>query len=372
METIEVRTLEPGDMPKFVNLAFSLYKGDAGWVAPLAVDQTKMLGGGSHFLSSTEHAFLMAYKAGVPCGRIIVGKYEGMRKDADGMAYISLPAADAPEALGRLLDAAEAWAKDRGLKGIVGPWSPTDTDDDKGLLVGGFDGPPSLMGSYNKPWYKDVFEGRGYEKLVDFLSYSLVKYPEADERALRMLDIAFKRTRTEVQTLNRKDLLKDFRDLHEIMLKAVGDNPDLPSPTWEQFLPEARRLAKMADENLILIARKKADGTPVAFVVAMPNWSEVLKRIRGRLFPLGWVHALGAKRKIKGVRVLMQFCIPEYQGSGILPILYYKLREKVVEGGYEYWEAGTIRDDNMPSRKPVEDVGGKLFRTYRWYRKYLA
>jgi len=91
METIEVRTLEPGDMPKFVNLAFSLYKGDAGWVAPLAVDQTKMLGGGSHFLSSTEHAFMMAYKAGVPCGRIIVGKYEGMRKDADGMAYISFP-----------------------------------------------------------------------------------------------------------------------------------------------------------------------------------------------------------------------------------------------------------------------------------------
>ena len=372
MESIEVRTLGQEDVSKFVGLAFSLYKNDPGWVAPLISDQSKMLRGGSHFLSSAEHDLLMAYRAGRPCGRIIVGKYEGMRKDADGMAFISLPAADSPEALGRLLDAAEAWARARGLKGMVGPWSPTDTDDDKGLLVDGFDGPPSLMGSYNKPWYKDVFEEKGYGKLVDFLSYSLVKYPEADERAMRMLDIAFKRTRTEVQILNRKDLQQDFRDLHEIMLKAVGDNPDLPSPTWEQFLPEAERLAKMADENLILIARKKADGTPVAFVAAMPNWSEILKRIRGRLLPFGWVHAIGAKKKIKGVRVLMQFCIPEYQGSGILPILYYKLREKVVEGGYEYWEAGTVRDDNMPSRKPVEDVGGKLFRTYRWYRKYLA
>lgn len=372
METIEVRVLDQGQLSKFVDLAFSLYEGDAGWVAPLAGEQAKMLRGGSHFLSGTEHVFLMAYRAGKPCGRIIAGKYQGMRKDADGMAFISLPAADSPEALGRLLDAAEAWARERGLKGMVGPWSPTDTDDDKGLLVDGFDGPPSLMGSYNKPWYKDVFEEKGYGKLVDFLSYSLVKYPEADERALRMLDIAFKRSRTEVQTLNRKDLQQDFMDIHEIMLKAVGDNPDLPSPTWEQFLPEAKRLAKMADENLILIARKKADKSPVAFVAAMPNWSEVLKRIRGRLFPFGWIHAVGAKKKIKGVRVLMQFCIPEYHGSGILPILYYKLREKVVEGGYEYWEAGTIRDDNMPSRKPVEDVGGKLFRTYRWYRKYLT
>ena len=67
----------------------------------------------------------------------------------------------------------------------------------------------------------------------------------------------------------------------------------------------------------------------------------------------------------------MQFCVPEYQGSGILPVLYAKLREKVAEGRYEYWEAGTIRDDNARSRKPVEDVGGKLFRVYRWYKKTL-
>ncbi len=371
MSSVEIKEVGAGQLREFVMLPFRLYKGDAYWVAPLIKDQVKLLGGGSHFMRATEHSFLMAYRDGAACGRILVGKYEGMRKDAAGKAYFSLPEADSPEVLEQLIKAAEGWARKMGLSGMIGPWSPTDTDDDKGLLIEGFEGPPSLMGPYNKQWYKDVFEANGYSKLVDFISYRLVKYPTGDERVQRLLEIAFKRTRTVISTFNRKDLMKDIKDLHTVMLAAVGDNPDLPSPTWEQFLPEAERLAKMADDNLILIARKQSDNSPVAFVAAMPNWSEVLKKIRGRVFPFGWVHAIGAKKRIKGVRVFMQFCIPEYRGSGILPVLYAKLRDKVVEGGYEYWEAGTIRDDNMPSRKPVEDVGGKLFRTYRWYQKEL-
>lgn len=372
MSAIEIRKLGPEGAAEFVLLPFKLYRHDKHWVAPLIAEQIRLLRGGSHFIASTEHAFLMAYKDGRACGRILVGRYDGMRKDAAGLAYLSLPAADDPLTLGYLLEAAEGWARLNGLPGIVGPWSPTDSDDDKGLLVEGFEGPPSLMGSYNKPWYKDVFDSHEYRKLVDFVSYTLVKYPAGDERVQRMLDLAFKRTRTVVSTLNRKDLLKDFRDIHSVMLASVGDNPDLPSPTWEQFLPEAQRLAKMADDKLILIARRQSDGSPVAFVAAMPNWSEVLKKMRGRILPFGWIHALGAKRRIKGVRVLMQFCIPEYQGSGILPVLYAKLREKVAEGDYEYWEAGTIRDDNIHSMKPVEDVGGKLFRVYRWYKKVFG
>lgn len=371
MSAIEIRKLGPEAVVEFVLLPFKLYRHDRNWVAPLIAEQVRLLKGGSHFISATEHAFFIAYKDGRASGRLLVGRYDGMRKDASGLAYVSLPAADDPITLGYLLDAAEGWARMRGLPGIVGPWSPTDSDDDKGLLIEGFEGPPSLMGSYNLPWYKDVFEGRGYAKLVDFVSYTLIKYPTGDDRVQKMLDIAFKRTKTTVSTLNRNDLLKDFRDIHAVMLASVGDNPDLPSPTWEQFLPEAQRLAKMADDKLILIARKQSDGSAVAFVAAMPNWSEVLKKIRGRVLPFGWIHALGAKRRIKGVRVLMQFCVPEYQGSCILPVLYAKLREKVAEGRYEYWEAGTIRDDNARSRKPVEDVGGKLFRVYRWYKKTL-
>jgi len=313
----------------------------------------------------------MAYKDGRACGRILVGRYDGMRKDAAGLAYFSLPAADDPLTLGYLLEAAEGWARLNGLPGIVGPWSPTDSDDDKGLLVEGFEGPPSLMGSYNKPWYKDVFDSHEYRKLVDFVSYTLVKYPAGDERVQRMLDLAFKRTRTVVSTLNRKDLLKDFRDIHSVMLASVGDNPDLPSPTWEQFLPEAQRLAKMADDKLILIARKQSDGSAVAFVAAMPNWSEVLKKMRGRVFPVGWVHALGAKRRIKGMRALMQFCVPEYRGSGIMAVLYWKIFEEAVKAGYSYGEAGIIKDDNHGSRRPIEAIGGRKYRTYRWYGKQI-
>lgn len=369
----DVSICEIGDdrLAEFVKLPFRLYSGDPYWVAPLIGEQLKLLRGGSHFLSSTKHAFLMAYKGGHACGRILVGRYEGMRKDADGKAYFSMPAADDEGTLGRLIDAAEGWARAEGLKGMIGPWSPTDSDDEKGLLVAGFTGPPSLMGSYNKPWYKEVFEKKGYGKLVDFISYSLDRYPGGGPRIEHLIGLAEKRAKISITGLNRRDLERDLRDIHKVMLAAVGGNPDLPSPTWEQFKPEADRLAKLADDRLVLIARRADNAEPVAFVAALPNWSEILKRIGGRLFPFGWIHAIGARKKIRGVRVLLQFCDPGYQGSGVLLMLYSRLRERVSEGGYEYWEAGTVRDDNIRSLKPIIDVGGRLFRVYRWYVKEL-
>ena len=213
MEKVTIREIGVGQLGEFVKLPFRLYAGDPDWVAPIIGDQLKLLRGGSHFLSSTKHAFLMAYKNGHACGRILVGSYEGMRKDAEGKAYFSMPAADDAGTLGLLIDAAEGWARAEGLEGMIGPWSPTDSDDEKGLLVEGFTGPPSLMGSYNKPWYKEVFEARGYTKLVDFISYSLEKYPGGGPRIEHLIELAEKRAKITVSGLNRNDLERDFRDI---------------------------------------------------------------------------------------------------------------------------------------------------------------
>ena len=264
MDSVTIKEIGADRLGDFVKLPFRLYSGDPDWVAPLIGDQLKLLRGGSHFLSSSKHAFLMAYKNWSSCGRIIVGRYEGMRKDAEGKAYLSMPAADDARTLGLLIDAAEGWARAEGLKGMIGPWSPTDSDDEKGLLVEGFTGPPSLLGSYNKPWYKEVFEERGYVKLVDFISYSLERYPGGGPRIEHLIELAEKRAKLTISGLDRNNLERDFRDIHKVMLAAVGDNPYLPSPTWDQFKPEAERLAKLADDKLVLIARRNDGGEPTA------------------------------------------------------------------------------------------------------------
>ncbi len=371
MSEVTIKRLDESGLKPFVMLPFGLYRNDPNWVAPLIKDQLKMLRGGSKFLKSTEHAFLMAYRDGRPCARAIVGKYKGMKEYMEGSCYFSLPEASDPEAFKAIMGAVESWARERGLLEVTGPWSPTDGEDDRCFLIEGFEGPPTLMGTYNFKWYADEIEKLGYVKGMDLYTFLLTEERKVDERISRALEFALKRSRMRVSHLNSKEPMEDFRDMHEIIRICAAADPEFPNPTWEQFLAEAKQLSKLADERLIWIARKQEDGKPAAFVVCMPNWSEVLLKMRGRLFPIGWIHAIGAKRRIKGMRALMQFCLPEYRGSGIMSVLYAKIFEVALAAGYEYGEAGIIKDDNYQSRRPIEAIGGKHYRTYRWYRKPL-
>lgn len=371
MGGLVVRQLDGGELKQFVMLPFRLYKDDPNWVAPLITSQMKMLKGGSRFLAGSEHSFLMAYRDGKPCARTIVGKYNGMKQYLQGCCYFSLTEASDPEALKAMMAAVEDWAKLRGISQVAGPISPTDGEDDRCFLIDGFEGPPTLMGTYNPSWYGPVMDGMGYEKAMDLYTFLLSKGRATDERIARALALALKRSRMFIDHAHMKDAETDFRSIFEVVKACAKADPELPDPTWDQFIVEARDIAKLADERLIWIARKGEERKPVAFVVCMPNWSEILKRIRGRLFPFGWIHAIGAKKRIKGIRALMQFCLPEYHGSGIMSVLYAKILEEALAAGYEYGEAGIIKDDNFGSRRPIEAIGGKHYRTYRWYMKRL-
>lgn len=371
MSGIEVRQLGGGDLKDFIMLPFSIYKGDRNWVAPLIRDQAKQLKGGSKFIAAAEHAFLVAYKGGVPCARILVGRYAGMKKNLVGCCYFSLPEARDEESFKAIFGAAEGWASKMGLSKLIGPWSPTDGEDDRCFLVEGFEGPPTLMGTYNLRWYPDAMERLGYAKEMDLCTFLMTGKAEIDARIRRALELALLRSKAEIRHVNIKDIHEDAKAMFDILKVCAREEPLFPDPTWEQFMNEVRYLARLADERLILIARRKDTGKPIAFVVCMPNWSEVLQKVRGRLFPFGWVHVLGAKRRIKGMRALMQFCLPEYRGSGIMAVMYARIFEEAVKAGYKYGEAGIINVDNLNSRRPIEAIGGRQYRLYRWYSKRI-
>jgi len=73
-----------------------------------------------------------------------------------------------------LWDAAAAWLRTRGGGGgfdtMRGPMSPS-VNDECGLLVDGFDTPPTLMMPHNPPYYVALHERYGFVKAKDLLAY---------------------------------------------------------------------------------------------------------------------------------------------------------------------------------------------------------
>ena len=69
---------------------------------------------------------------------------------------------------------------------MTGPHGFSDFDPE-GMLVDGFDALPTIAGSYNKPYYRNLVEGFGFEKEVDYIEQR-VEVPEEPPALFKMME----------------------------------------------------------------------------------------------------------------------------------------------------------------------------------------
>ena len=107
---------------------------------------------------------------------------------------------------------------------------------------------------------------------------------------------------------------------------------------------------------------------PVGFMLALPDFNQVLKKMKGKILPMGWLKYLYYKRKITGARGLVQCVVKEYQNRGVPHAMYFETYKDCLELGVDFIEASCIDESNYASRNCIERVGGERYRTYRTYR----
>ena len=373
---MEIRKAESrGDLKRFIQLAYDLYKDDPNWVAPLRGQLYKTLRGKNNpRFDNGPVEFLLAWEDDTVAGRIMVGIDENVNRKKDRRAgYISLfECVEDSETAFALLDAAMDWLGKRGMDEVVGPVSPTGGDDFRGLLVMGFDGPPALMNVYNHAYYRDFFEAYGFEKKNDLYAYYLDVQVFPEERFRRVVAYSMNRFHFHVDMADFKNVEREIRDIREILELAMPEDwDDMVVPSVEDIRKEARFLLPLLKPELVQIAREDGTGRPLGFVVGAPDYNQVLQKLKGRLFPFGVVKALYYRRKIDGARVFIQFVIPEYQGKGVNGAIFYHMLKHAKEAGITHGDGSTIGEENLRSRHSVERAGGRHYRTYRYYQKAI-
>ena len=132
------------------------------------------------------------------------------------------------------------------------------------------------------------------------------------------------------------------------------------------MIREFKDLVQFYDGNYCYIARK--GDKPIGFMVALPDYNQVLKRMKGKILPVGWAKYLYYKRKITGARALIQMVDKNYHMLGVNHAMYYEAHKDLQKTQLNYVEASCIDEDNISSRLSVEKAGGKHYRTYRTYR----
>lgn len=237
-------------------------------------------------------------------------------------------------------------------------------NEEAGLLVEGFDGPPVVMMAYNPPWYEELVEAYGFSKSMDLLAYFL---PNAlpSEQMLRLAERMRERYRVKIRTLDKTRFWDEVALVRKVYNEAWQDNWGHIPMTEAELTYMAKQLKPVVDPGLVVFA--EVDGDLAGFALALPDLNVALKRMNGRLLPFGWVKALWYSRKIETARIVILGVLEKYRRSGVAELMELELLKNGPARGIVNAEFSWILEDNLMMRKPLEKLGAKVYRTYRMY-----
>ncbi len=355
---------------EFIDFLYSHYKDDEYWVAPLKMEQKKLLDTNKNpFFENADMALYLARQNGKVCGRIAAiedRRYNEHHNKKTG--FFGFFECINDETVAKLLiKVAAGWLKDRGLNEILGPANPGMMDD-IGILVDGFECYPGILMPYHKRYYDHLLKKSGLEKKMDLYSYRVTETSINAERARRGGEIVKRRyPRLKIRQVDLKNLDEEIQIVREIFNKAWSKN-------WG-FIPlTEKELSALADDLKMILDPKYAHiaeigGRPVAFSIAIPDLNQALKHMNGRLFPFGIFKLLWHRRNIDQIRTALMGVLPEYRGKGIDTLLHLQAIENGLEEGMTSSELGWVLETNEGMKRVAERIGAKIEKTYRMYGK---
>ncbi|MGO9015148.1 MAG: GNAT family N-acetyltransferase [Dissulfurispiraceae bacterium] len=370
----EIEVRESGtksDLKAFIKFPFSLYARDPYFVPQLVRDMKTHYSTSNPFLRQAEVKFFMAFKNGLPAGRIVSiinPEHNSYHKDNAGFFGFFESVNDSRVADALLRTVYDELRK-KGMNIMRGPMN-FSTNDECGFLIEGFDSAPVLMMSYNPPYYNKLMEGWGMSKAKDLYAYNYAFTGTPPEKVVRVAALAEKKG-IAARPINMKNFLADMQLFKDIYNSSWKDNWGFIPLSDEEISYSAERMKPLVVPEFTLIAEK--DGEPVGFLGFLPDFNSVLKHMHGKLTPVTLLKALYFSKRITSLRVLLYGIKPEYRNRGVDALLLAEGYKNIVKrGGYRNVEFSWILEDNLRVQRIIELFGGLLYKKYRIYEKKIG
>ncbi|WP_312158415.1 N-acetyltransferase [Pantoea piersonii] len=363
------------ELKKFINFPSTLYPGDPNWIEPLYLEREEHLSKKNPGTEHIEWQAWIAKKGNEVVGRI-TAQIDYLHRDRFGNDtghFGMIDAIDDPDVFMALFAAAEDWLKSKGASKITGPFS-LNINQESGLLIDGFDTPPSALMTHGKPYYAANVEGQGYKKGIDLIAYWMKRTDLNFSRSLNKL-MGQVREKVTIRCIDRKNFGAEMQILREIFNSGWQNNWGFVPFTEHEFATMGDQLKFLVPDDMIYIA--EVDSVPCAFIVGLPNINEAVQGLNGRLLPFGWAKLLW-RLKVAGVRtarVPLMGIRQEYQFSRMGPIiallLIEALRAPFAKRNIDALEMSWILESNTGMRTILEKIGAAPYKRYRLYEKEL-
>jgi GNAT superfamily N-acetyltransferase len=327
------------------------------------------------FFEHGEAEYFTAERNGEVVGRIAaISNWLHNETHGDGVGFFGFfESIDDQSVANALFQAATEWCRSRRHDLLRGPAS-FSVNDECGLLVDGFDTPPTLMMPHNPRYYIRLLEQAGFTKAKDLWVYqggSEQGYVPVPERLARGTELIRQRQGITLRSLNMKDFQGEVERIKALYNAAWEKNWGFVPMTEHEIDHLAEQFKPVVIPELVPIAEK--DGKLIGFGIALPDLNVIFRRHRsGRLFPmiLDLLWSLKARR-IRRARILLLGVVPEYQGKGVDAMLYHWIWTRSGERGIYWGEAGWILEDNPAMNAGLEKMTFSVYKTYRLYDRRI-
>ena len=223
------------------------------------------------------------------------------------------------------------------------------------------------------------FEGAGYGLAKRLYTYDLDIHPDFPPLIQRIIASGEKNERIRIREVSLKHFDRDVGIICHILNDAWSDNWGFVPFTPSEIAYTAKSLKPLVKPDLIRIA--EYDGEPVAFMMTLPDFNQVLRRANrpdGKPSLLGWLKIALWLRKPRpaDMRVPLMGVLKKLQSSRMASQLAFMMIEMIRVNARDHYgftrgEIGWILEDNQGMVAIADAIGSKMNKEYTIYEKAL-
>ncbi len=270
-----------------------------------------------------------------------------------------------------LFRAAGEWVRAKGRDEIMGPIDYS-TNYVCGLLIDGFQHPPTLLTAHNPPYYADLIERCGFTKAKDWYAWWFSESPASAKRLREIASARAEKQGVRIRPVNLKDMAGEARRIRAVYNQAWEKNWGFVPFTEAEFEHMAKEMKPLLIPPATLIA--EIGNEPVGFVIGVPDINVALRHINGRLttfgLPIGLLKLLYYRTKIRTGRLVALGVVEKYRRCGIAEMLVLQVMDEAFKRGFT-GELSMTLEDNVMVNRFIEAMGAARYKTYRIYQRGL-
>jgi hypothetical protein len=371
--SIEIReVVSRNDLKKFIFLPAEIHKNHENWVPPVYMDDRIFFNPAkNNSFSHSDTVLYMAWVDGKPVGRImgIINHHYNERTGENDARFSFLECYEDFAVAEALVTAIEKWAQSKGSDNLVGPLAFSDKDP-QGLLIEGYDKPVVIASACNFPYLVGFVERLGYSKKTDLVDYQLKVPDEFPDFYLKIYDRAMRNNPNLkiVEPKSKKELKKLVRPVFHLINETYKHIYGFAEMTVQEMDEFADRYIMILDTKFIKVIKNSYDEV-IAFVLAMPDVSEGIKKSKGFVFPLGFISILKSQKETKQLNLLLGAIEKNYRNAGLDTILGVLLLQEAVKAGFKNIDSHLMLETNVKIRAEMEKMGGKVYKRFRIFTK---